>query len=138
VKIETTTFGVSNKEWGYAMMGTVGEKSGWIYVSVERPPDWKLPTFFPLVDAMFKEIKSAFESQPRKIVFDMSRLEYIDSTMMSLFLQTVQMTGTEDNAIITTSKHTHDILGLLGIDKLFRLCSSIDEWIKAGGQTTLD
>ncbi len=114
------------------MFGEVTEKRGWIYVSIERPPDWKLPTFFPLVDAMFKKVKNSYDSQRRRILFDISRLEYMDSTMVSLFLQTARLSiESNKNAIIVAHKNTHDLLCLLGIEKLFDLYSSEQEWDQA-------
>ena len=113
------------------MIGDISDKNGWIYVTVERPADWKLPTFFPLVDATFKKIKTEYEAQARKVVFDVSALEYIDSTMISLFLQAARLNEPQRNSIIVSNEHTHDLLCLLGIDKLFDLHASAKEWQEA-------
>ncbi|MBD3391325.1 MAG: STAS domain-containing protein [Chitinivibrionales bacterium] len=114
------------------MIGEITEKNGWLYVSIERPADWKLPTFFPLVDATFKKIEENHERKPRRIVFDVSSLDFIDSTIVSLFLQAARMTTTaEKNAIVVSREHTRDLLCLLGIDKLFDLYQSEKEWMEA-------
>jgi anti-anti-sigma factor len=113
------------------MIGQISDKNGWIYVSAQRPADWKFPTFFALVDATFEKIQTAYEQKARKVVFDVSTLEYIDSTMISLFLQAARMTEPQRDAIIVANEYTRDLLSLLGIDKLFDIFNSQKEWLEA-------
>lgn len=106
----------------------LGEKSGWIFVTLQKPIEWKLPTFFPLVDAMYKQIKTAYEEDPRPVVFDLTTLDYIDSTVVSLFLQTVRLTGETRNAMLVQNNYIRDLINLLGIDKLLDIYDNEEEW----------
>ena len=112
------------------MIGVVVEKKGWIYVDIQNAPEWGLPTFFLLVDEMFKRIRKVYEENPRRVVFDVLKLEYVDSTVVSLFLQSARMTVLDRNAIIVGKQHTRDLLHLLGMDKLFDMYATEKDWEK--------
>jgi anti-anti-sigma factor len=110
------------------MLGGIGEKDGWIYVELKRPPEWKLPTFFPLVDRTFKDIQAVFDSNPRPILFDLSDLEIVDSTLISLLLQSARLMNNKKNAVIVSDPHVRDLMSMLGIEKLYEIYETIDEW----------
>ena len=55
----------------------------WTVVKISCHPDWRRSTFFPLVDAMYGQVKLHYEKDPHKLAFDVSALDYIDSFLFS-------------------------------------------------------
>jgi anti-anti-sigma regulatory factor len=110
------------------MVDSITDRLGWIYVTMKKPADWKLPTFFSLVDGTFKKIEARYEESPRRIAFDLSGLDYMDSMLVSLFLHAARLTGEHKGALISSDEHLCDLVRLLGLDRLFDLFVSDKEW----------
>jgi anti-anti-sigma regulatory factor len=106
---------------------------GWTVVTIRRHTAWQIHNFLPLVDSMYSKIKTNYETTQRRLVFDLSELTYFDSTMVSLVLRSVRLTGDAKNALVMGDEKTRDILCLLGIDKLVDLYDSIGEFAAANG-----
>jgi anti-anti-sigma regulatory factor len=102
----------------------VNRFAGWILVVIKRHTAWQIHNFLPLVDSMYKKIEETFEAHNGRLVFDMAGLTYFDSTMVSLILRCVRLTGERKNAVIISDEKTRDILSLLGIDKLVNVYES--------------
>ena len=97
---------------------------GWTVVTIKRHAAWQIHNFLPLVDSMYAKIKEVYDRRGGRLVFDLSGLTYFDSTMVSLILRAVQLTGDTKNAVVITDDKTRDILMLLGIDKLVDMYDS--------------
>ncbi len=106
---------------------------GWTVVTIRRHSAWQIHNFLPLVDSMYAKIKENYERHPGRLVFDLSELTYFDSTMVSLVLRAVRLTGRDKNALVIGDEKTRDILNLLGIDKLVDIYGSLDAFAAANG-----
>lgn len=107
--------------------------SGWTIVTIQRHTAWQIHNFMSLVDSMYDKIKENYEQVHGRILFDLSRLSYFDSTVVSLILRAVRLTGEEKNALIVTDDKTRDILGLLGINRLVDVYESEGAFAEAHG-----
>jgi anti-anti-sigma regulatory factor len=106
----------------------IDEEYGAMYILFEPGAQWKAKTFFPMVDAMYQQIKKRWEASPKLLVFDISNLEYIDSTFISLVIQTTRLTGEQRNVIISANAQNIDLLSLLGMDRFVDIYRSKEEW----------
>ncbi|MBD3243421.1 MAG: hypothetical protein GF331_22720 [Chitinivibrionales bacterium] len=107
--------------------------SGWTVVTIKRHTAWQIHNFMSLVDSMYEKIKDNYEQVHGRILFDLSRLSYFDSTVVSLILRAVRLTGEEKNALIVTDEKTRDILGLLGINRLVEVYESEEAFAETHG-----
>jgi hypothetical protein len=108
---------------------------GWIVIAIRRATAWRIHNFLPLVDSLFKQIKDNHDQTGGRLLFDLSALSYFDSTMISLILRSVRLTGEQKNSLIIADDKTRDILALLGIDKLVDIYPSERDWCSAQGIT---
>jgi anti-anti-sigma regulatory factor len=106
---------------------------GWIVVSIKRHTAWQIHNFMSLVDSMFTQIKESYEAEKGRILFDLSELSYFDSTVVSLILRAVRLTGDEKNSLLVSDEKTRDILGLLGITRLVDVYDSETDWAREHG-----
>jgi anti-anti-sigma regulatory factor len=107
--------------------------AGWIVVSIKRHTAWQIHNFMSLVDSMFDQIKESRERGGGRILFDLSQLTYFDSTVVSLILRAVRLTGDLKNSLIVADDKTRDILGLLGITRLVDVYESEAAWAQDHG-----
>jgi anti-anti-sigma regulatory factor len=103
-------------------------KHGFIHINFKQPPQWKVHTFFPLVDSMYKQIKQEWDVTPATLVFNIVNIEYIDSTFISLIIQTTRLTHNQKNVIITPNPQAIDLLTLLGVDRFVDIFHTEEEW----------
>jgi anti-anti-sigma regulatory factor len=108
-----------------------GRYPGWIVITIARHSAWQIHNVLPMVNTMFGEIKSEYESIGGRLLFNLSELSYFDSTMVSLILRSVSLTGDAKNALIISDDKARDIATLLGLDRLVDLYSSEAEWVRA-------
>jgi anti-anti-sigma regulatory factor len=106
----------------------ITHKHGFIHITFRPPPQWKVHTFFPLVDAMFRQIKQEWEVMPATLVFNIAELEHLDSTFISLIIQTTRLTHNQKNVIITPNPQSIDLLTLLGVDRFVDIFHTEEEW----------
>jgi anti-anti-sigma regulatory factor len=111
------------------MILDITHRQGNIYIVFKQQPIWKVQTFFPLVDAMYKQIKQRWETYPATLVFNISNVDYIDSTFISLVIQTTRLTGNQKNVVITPNPQSIDLLTLLGVDRFVDIFHSEEEWV---------
>ena len=97
---------------------------GWTVITIKRHAAWQIHNFLPLVDSMYTKIRENFDKVGGQLLFDLSGLTYFYSTMVSLILRAVRLTGDAKNAVVITDEKTRDILTLLGIDKLVDMYES--------------
>jgi len=110
-----------------------GIYKGWTVVTIRRHSAWQIHNFLPLVDSMYTRIMENYQAVPGRLVFDLSELTYFDSTMVSLILRAVRLTGEQKNALVIGDEKTRDILSLLGIDKLVDIYDSRAAFESASG-----
>ena len=98
--------------------------AGWSVVTIRRHTAWQIHNFMSLVDSMYETIRRNYETAHARILFDLAGLSYFDSTVVSLILRAVRLTGEVKNALIVSDPKTRDILSLLGIDRLVEVYES--------------
>jgi hypothetical protein len=101
---------------------------GWTYVCIDKSTAWEVAEFFPLIDRMLKQIRASFESTGRPFVFDISALEKFDSSLVSLVIQTVRLTGDLRNALVLPSGKSREVVETLGLPRLIDVYGSKEEW----------
>lgn len=106
---------------------------GWTIVTIKRHTAWQIHNFMSLVDSMFKDIEANYQESGSRILFNLSELTYFDSTVVSLILRAVRLTGDNKNSLLVSDVKTRDILGLLGINRLVDIYDSEAEWASEHG-----
>jgi anti-anti-sigma regulatory factor len=106
---------------------------GWTLVTIKRHTAWQIHNFMSLVDSMYNEIKDNYEKTGRRIIFNLAQLAYFDSTVVSLVLRAVRLTGDKKNALLVSDEKTRDILSLLGITRLVDVYQSEAEFASEHG-----
>jgi len=110
---------------------SVTEKHNSIYVKVYGPEPWRPQTFYPLIDRLNEQIKDSFLRNRRTIVFDFLELNFVDSYMISMLVQTSRLTEPKKNIILVTDNQVLSIITLIGIDKIYTVYHSEKEWLQA-------
>lgn len=108
---------------------SVTEKHNSIYVKVFGPDPWRPQTFYPLIDRLNEQIKDAFLRRSRTVVFDFLELNFIDSYMISMLVQTSRLTEPKRNVLLVTDNQILAIITLIGIDKIYNLFGSVKDWL---------
>ena len=111
------------------MKFSIIEKNNSIYVKIHIKESSAPHSFFPLIDSLSTQIKDAYVQKKLPIVFDLLDLHLIDSYMISLLVQTFRLTAPEKNAILVSDTQVIDVLTLIGIDKMFDMFNSEEEWL---------
>ena len=108
---------------------TVTRDKGWCRLSVLEKARWTPSTFFPQLDSAIARISVALSEDPKApILFDLSALSTIDSSLITLVVQTVRMAGTGRVNVVVSSPEVYSWLALLGINQLAEIFSSEEEW----------
>ena len=108
---------------------SVTEKNSSIYVKVNITESLGPHSFFPLIDRMSQQIKDAYLQKKLPIVFNLLDIHLIDSYMISILVQTFRLTAPEKNALLVSDTQVIDVLTLIGIDKMFDMFNSEEEWL---------
>lgn len=108
---------------------SVTRDDGWCVFSVRETERWTPSTFFPQLDSALARIRVALSEDPKAaVLFDLSALNTIDSSMITLVVQTVRMAGTGRVSVLVSSPEVYSWLALLGIDQLAEIFNSEEEW----------
>ena len=95
---------------------------------------WTPSTFFPQLDSAQDRVKMALAEDPNvRILFDLSALITIDSSLITLVVQTIRLSGTGRVSVIVSSPDVYSWLALLGIDRLADVYNSEQEWREQQG-----
>ena len=108
---------------------TVTEKNEKIYVKVHITESLGPHSFFPLIDRMSQQIKDMYLQKKLPVVFDLLEVNLIDSYMISILVQTFRLTAPGKNVILVSNRQVIDVITLIGIDKMFDLFNSEEEWL---------
>jgi len=86
---------------------------------------WTPATFFPQLDSAVEKVRFELEKSPREIVvFDLSSLKSMDSSVISLVIQTIRCARNKRVCVLATHEDVFNMLMLLGIDELAHVYSS--------------
>ena len=108
---------------------SITEKNNSIYVKIHIKESLNSKSFFPLIDSMSKQIKDTYLQNNLPVVFNLLDLNTIDSYMISILVQTFRLTAPGKNAILVSDTQVVDVLTLIGIDKMFDMFNSEEEWL---------
>ena len=86
---------------------------------------WTPTTFFPQLDSALEKVRFELEKSPREIVvFDLSSLKSLDSSIISLVIQTIRLAHDKKVCVLATHEDVFNMLMLLGVDELAHIYSS--------------
>lgn len=89
---------------------------------------WTPSTFFPQLDSALDRVKMALSEYPARILFDLTALTTVDSSLITLVVQTIRLAGTGRVSVIVANPDVYSWLALLGIDRLADIFNSEQEW----------
>ena len=90
---------------------------------------WTPSSFFPELDSVMARIKETLNGNTdAAVVFDLSHLESIDSSMITVIVQTVRIVTDRKISVIAPNNDVYTWLSLLGIDRLSDLFESEALW----------
>jgi ABC-type transporter Mla MlaB component len=105
------------------------EEGEWLRVTFLEKTKWTPATFFPHMDSVVGMISSAcMEKNKKRVLFDLSPIEYIDSSLTTILVQTIRLAGLDNVAVLVTNTDVANWLTLLGIDKLADIYESEAAW----------
>lgn len=108
---------------------SITEKNSSIFVKIYITESLGPHSFFELIDRMSQEIKDVYLQKRLPIVFDLLEVNLIDSYMISILVQTFRLTAPEKNVILVSNEQIIDVITLIGIDKMFDIYDSEEEWL---------
>lgn len=108
---------------------SVTEKNSSIYVKVHITESLGHHSFFPLIDRMSQQIKDTYIQKKLPVVFDLHDVNLIDSYIISILVQTFRLTAPKKNVILVSNQQVIDVINLIGIDKMFDIFNSEEEWL---------
>lgn len=106
----------------------ITNEKNWHCFAVDDSDGWNADNFFSELDRVFLAIKEVAGNDEKDVLFDLSRVKRVDSSMVTLLIQTMRLIENRKMSIITSDKDTSDLLLLMGIDKLAHIYNSEDDW----------
>lgn len=106
----------------------IQEDETWRRFIVDDTDGWTAANFFSELDRVFSAIKQVAGKADKDVLFDLSRLVRVDSSMITLLVQTMRVVGERKINVITPDKETSYLLSLMGIDRLAHMYDSEEEW----------
>jgi len=106
----------------------VSEKPDGIRVWLSGPQPWQSQTFFPVIDHMLEQVRGFLAAEKRRIVFDFSSVNFIDSYMIAMLVQCSRFSDPMRNIMVAPDEQVRSILMMLGIDRMMDMYTSMDEW----------
>jgi anti-anti-sigma regulatory factor len=86
---------------------------------------WTPSTFFPQLDSAIEKVRFELEENSQEtIVFDLSSLKSMDSSIISLVIQTIRLAHNKKVCVLATHEDVFNMLMLLGVDELAHIYSS--------------
>jgi anti-anti-sigma factor len=108
---------------------SITEKNTSIFVKIHITESLGPHSFFELMDNMSQQIKDVYQQKRLPVVFDLLEISLIDSYMISILVQTFRLTAPEKNVILVSDEQVIDVITLIGIDKMFDIYDSEEEWL---------
>jgi ABC-type transporter Mla MlaB component len=95
---------------------------------IDNSDGWDADNFFSELDRVFLAIKEVAEKDEKDVLFDLCHAKRVDSSMITLLVQTMRVIGGRKMSIITCDSDTADLISLMGLDKLAHIYDSEDAW----------
>jgi anti-anti-sigma regulatory factor len=110
---------------------TTSQIDSWLCFSIELQERWTPSTFFPQLDSVIGKIREELAAHPsQRVVFNLSALDAIDSSLITIIIQTIRQMQGNKLSIVAPHKDVNNWLSLLGINRLADMYESMDEWQK--------
>jgi anti-anti-sigma regulatory factor len=107
----------------------VTEEGQWYRFRILEKDTWTSSTFFPQLDSVLARIKTVLSEKPgARILFDLLALDTIDSSLITILVQTVRMTGVDRVSVLVSHPDVFGWLALLGLDRLAEIFDSEEAW----------
>lgn len=107
----------------------VTEEGQWYRFRILEKDTWTSSTFFPQLDSVLARIKTVLAEKPgARILFDLMALDTIDSSLITVLVQTVRMTGVDRVSVLVSHPDVYSWLALLGLDRLAEIFDSEEAW----------
>jgi anti-anti-sigma regulatory factor len=107
----------------------VTEDGQWCRFRILEKEHWTPSTFFPQLDSVLARIKTALSEKPgARILFDLLALDTIDSSLITILVQTVRMSGVDRVSVLVSHPDVFGWLALLGLDRLADIFDSEEAW----------
>ncbi len=107
----------------------VDREDGWIRFAIPGKDRWTPSTFFSRLDGALACIRTALSDNPGyRILFDLLSLETVDSSLVTIIVQTVRMAGSAEVCVLVENPDVFSLLALLGIGRLAHLYESEEAW----------
>jgi anti-anti-sigma regulatory factor len=107
----------------------VTEEGQWYRFRILEKDTWTSSTFFPQLDSVLARIKTVLAEKPgARILFDLMALDTIDSSLITVLVQTVRMTSVDRVSVLVSHPDVFSWLALLGLDRLAEIFDSEDAW----------
>ncbi len=101
----------------------IQEGSGYRF-TVRGKDQWTPSTFFPQLDSTLAHIKTAVSEKPQaRILFDLVSVDSVDSSLITIIVQTVRMAGAGRVSVLVANPDVYSWLALLA-----DLFDSEEEW----------
>ena len=108
-------------------VSTCQENSRFIRVVFTESSSKGLQYSYKEIDDVVEKIRSEFEKSPLPVLFDFSGLEHIDSTVITVLVQTSRYSGERKKMMLVTRKEIEEVLLMLGMDAMFEMYGSEQE-----------
>jgi len=106
----------------------ITEKNSSLYVKICKPKSASTHTFFSLVDPLMKQLREEYGRKKLPVVFDLLDIKFIDSYLISILAQSTLMSKPGKNSLLASDKKILDLLILIGINRIFDVFESYEEW----------
>jgi anti-anti-sigma regulatory factor len=101
----------------------------WYRFRILEKEHWTPSTFFPQLDSVLARITTVLSEKPgARILFDLMALDTIDSSLITILVQTVRMTGNDRVSVLVSHPDVYSWLALLGLDRLADIFDSEEAW----------
>ncbi len=108
---------------------SITEKNNCIYVKIHITESPGPHSFFELIDSLSQQIKDVYLQKRLPVAIDLLDVNLIDSYMISILVQTFRLTAPVKNIILVSNEQIIDVITLIGIDKMFDIYESEEEWL---------
>jgi anti-anti-sigma regulatory factor len=107
----------------------VTEEGQWYRVTILKKEHWAPATFFPQLESLLAGIGNALsKNEGMRILFDLMALDTIDSSLISIVVQTFRMSGVNQVNVLVSNPDVFSRLALLGLDRLAEIFYSEEAW----------
>jgi anti-anti-sigma regulatory factor len=114
----------------------ISKDGEWHRFAMLQHDRWTPTTFFPQLDGIMARVREDLDKEKDPhVVFDLSGLETIDSSMITIIVQTVRIAGGKNVCVIAPSSDVYTWLCLLGIDRLAAMFESEEQWRTRSDET---